>query len=164
MMRERHGFTGTATHRVWMDIRRRCYNSKHPRYKDWGGRGIVMCKEWKESFSAFLEDMGEKPEGLSIDRIDNDGNYEPGNCRWATPKEQAYNRRQKPSALGVPGVQRHHYNPNKYVAHVWDGQKSVHLGVFDTVDAAHKAHLIARDTYTNRVLEMFAILQKEGAL
>lgn len=97
----RLGRRSTPEYTSWQGMKDRCHNPKQKRFKDYGARGITVCDRWRNDFAAFLEDMGPKPSpDLSLDRINNDGNYEPGNCRWATPKEQANNARaRKPTAL-----------------------------------------------------------------
>jgi hypothetical protein len=88
------GKTITAEYRTWCAMKRRCYNPNVNNYMNYGGRGIIVCDRWINSYENFLEDMGRKPSiEYSIDRIDNNGNYEPSNCRWVTPKEQRKNQR-----------------------------------------------------------------------
>jgi hypothetical protein len=88
-----HGQKGSPTYITWRNMRARCYNPKHDNYKYYGGAGITVCDRWCESFVNFLEDMGERPDGMTIDRIDRSGNYEPCNCKWATKDTQEYNKR-----------------------------------------------------------------------
>lgn len=89
-----HGMSGSSEWHAWVNLRQRCNNTNNVNYKDYGGRGIKVCDRWNTSFENFIADMGRKPDPkLSIDRIKTDGDYEPGNCRWATAKQQYDNRR-----------------------------------------------------------------------
>ena len=94
-----HGMTGSRIYRTWKAMKTRCHNEHSPSFKNYGGRGITVCDEWKNDFQSFyeyvskLEYFGEP--GRTLDRINNDGNYEPGNVRWATRKEQQVNRRRR---------------------------------------------------------------------
>lgn len=86
------GFETTPTYRTWQSMKARCLDKNHKHYKNYGGRGIKVCDAWME-FYTFLFDMGDRPKGTTIERVDNGGNYEPGNCVWATVKQQSRNKR-----------------------------------------------------------------------
>jgi hypothetical protein len=89
-----HGMTGSPEYRTWKCIKNRCHSASGRKLKYYGGRGVSVCDRWRYSFENFLADMGRKPSPAhSIDRVDPNGHYEPGNCRWANPIEQRYSRR-----------------------------------------------------------------------
>lgn len=93
-IKAKHGMRKTPEFEAWHAMKGRCLNPKNPAFRYYGGRGITICEEWKNDFLAFYNHIGERPDSkLSIDRINNDGNYEPGNVRWATAKQQANNTR-----------------------------------------------------------------------
>lgn len=92
MAKVTHGMSESVEYRAWGLMKNRCLNPNDERYHQYGGRGITVCKEWISSFVAFFAYMGKRPDNHSLDRIDANGNYEPGNCRWATPTEQSRNR------------------------------------------------------------------------
>lgn len=88
----KHGYKGTSVYTAWVEMVRRCYNPNFKDYRRYGGRGIAVCAEWRLSFENFLKDMGEKPNGLTLGRIDNDGDYCKDNCRWESIEDQNRNK------------------------------------------------------------------------
>ncbi len=128
----------TKTYMAWKNMKARCYRRSYRDFKSYGGRWIIVCERWKSNFENFLSDMGGKPEGKSLDRINVDGNYEPSNCRWATLSEQNSNRRPRPrmyfkvnagiGKAGFRGVQIS--KSGKFVAMA--GSKTrIYLGTFE---------------------------------
>lgn len=103
-----HGMHASPLYSMWCSIKARCATPSVKAYPDYGGRGIRVCERWRDSFAAFVSDMGERPEGYEIDRIDNDGHYEPGNCRWVPRIVNARNKRNTVRAT-IDGVTRSIY-------------------------------------------------------
>lgn len=133
--RNNHGLVKTKEYSIWASIIQRCTNPKNIDYKNYGGRGINIYNEWKNNFTSFynyLENViGLKTEGMSLDRINNDGNYEPGNIRWANSVTQARNRRiRSNNKSGYTGV---HFckKTNKYISLISINRKQVYIGSFD---------------------------------
>lgn len=137
------------TYKSWNGMVRRCTNPRHRSYAYYGGRGISICERWLNSFENFLADMGIRPDHLTLDRIDNDGNYEPGNCRWATKSQQVRNRRNM-CALRIGctryiGVRRG-YKSRRWRSYARVNNKSISIGTHATALQA----AIARDEYVVR--------------
>ena len=145
-----HGLSNTRLSGIWSEIKNRTLNSKYKDYLDYGGRGITICDEWKNDFMSFynwaMSNGYEENKGLSIDRIDNDGNYEPSNCRWVSSNIQNRNKRiPKNNTSGYKGVSFKKDN-NKYVAQIRVNKKQIHLGSFLTAEEGAVA-------YNNYIIE-----------
>ena len=145
-----HGLGYTRLYRIWRNIKSRTLNTKTKRYSDYGGRGITICEEWKNDFMPFynwaMSNGYEENKGLSIDRIDNDGNYEPSNCRWTTKIIQSRNQRiRKNNTSGYKGVSYIKIRGD-YKAQIKVNYKSIYLGYFKTA-------IEAGVVYNNYIIE-----------
>lgn len=133
---------------AWVGIKTRCYNKNRPEYERYGGRGIKVCGRWLDSFENFYDDMGERPtDDHSIDRIDNDEDYSPENCRWATHEQQSRNQRlRKDNNTGIRGV-RYYKRDKMYHANISINGKNMNLGKFESFSDAAKARVDAEMKY-----------------
>lgn len=133
------GHSNHPLYHTWHRMIMRCENIKCSDYKNYGYRGIKVCPRWRGvpmGFWNFVEDMGERPEGMTLDRENVNGPYSPDNCRWATKREQASNRRQK-NKTGFTGVSK---SWNKYQASIHVDGSTIYLGLFNTLEEASQAY------------------------
>lgn len=137
----KHGMSKTNFKDVHCNMKARCDNPQHPQYADYGGRGITYCKDWKD-FTAFMNDMLDTyKEGLSLDRIRVDGNYEKDNCRWTDMGVQGHNKRKKDNTIfKFKGIRMNNGNPETLVAHIQIKGKGLYLASFSTEFEAGKAY------------------------
>ena len=146
---QKHGMYKTRLNKEYRGLKQRCYNPKNSRYDYYGGRGIKICSEWlgDEGFINFMNWSlaNGYSEGLTIDRIDVNGDYSPSNCKWTNRQEQARNRRVKSTSItGVTGVSK---RGNKYRAAITVDYKTIQLGTFETLEQAKEARLNAEEKY-----------------
>jgi len=145
---ERHGMTYSEEYKIWQGLKGRCDNPNNTNYKNYGGRGIKVCEEWQNSFESFYNHIGKRPsKKYTVDRINNDVGYEPGNVRWSTYTEQVNNRRiNKNNTSGYVGVS---WNKTLklWAAQITLNYKNIHLGYFKTIGEAIEKRKHAERVY-----------------
>jgi hypothetical protein len=138
MSKTLHGMTGTPTYISWQNMIQRCTNPKAKGYANYGGRGIKVCERWRHSLQDFYDDMGARPKGMTIHRVDLDGDYEPGNCKWATSHEQALRKRlPKTNTSGYRGV---YFDRGAWVASISLSNRAAYLGRYKTKEEAARMY------------------------
>lgn len=135
----------TSTYITWQMMLSRCHSESSTCFYKYGAKGISVCDRWRGSFESFLADMGARPQGKTIDRINSNGNYEPGNCRWANANQQAANKGK--SVRNTSGVKNIRFEKNKWRVRIGFGNKLKHIGMFDSLDLAKLAAAEAREKY-----------------
>lgn len=132
-----HGMEHTPEYKVWCAMKSRCLRPKDKAYPNYGGRGVMVCDRWLD-FANFIADMGRRPPGrMTIERLENDKGYEPGNCKWATYSEQAKNHRKSArNTSGFVGVSK---DKNRWEAYIKINGKRTHIGNYETKEAAAAA-------------------------
>ena len=152
MPKTKHNLTGTNIYHLWSSIKARCFNKNNALYHDYGGRGITLYPAWRKDLVAFYTYVKTLPDyskiGLSLDRINNDGNYEPGNLRWATSSQQALNRRPSSRAnkTGHTNIRERSSATLKFSVSINRGGIRYSLGSFKTIEEA----ISVRDTFIKR--------------
>ena len=144
----KHGLTNSREKGVYYAMKQRCYDTNSKAYKNYGGRGIEVCDRWLESFKNFYDDMGKRPGvNYSLDRINNDGNYEPNNCRWADKITQSRNKRSsKTTKSGFNGVSWDKYTQKWFVT-IGINNKTIHLGRHSELNKAIQVRKDAEAKY-----------------
>jgi len=150
-----HGRSGTKLWKTWIGINKRCKNRNDKSYLYYGGKGVKICKDWCSSnpngFSNFLRDMGECPEGMTIDRINSEGDYCKTNCKWSTKKEQSFNTKlNKRNKTGKSGVY-FLVKTGKYSAHITNNKLRINLGTYEKFEDAVKARQDAELKYYGKL-------------
>lgn len=148
-----HNLTNTPEYSTWSEMKSRCTNVNHPRYNNYGERGIQVCQKWLDSFEAFIKDVGKRPsKNHSLDRIDNDGNYTKDNVRWTNSTVQSINRRKKSTnTSGVTGVS-YNKHAKKWNANIGVNKKYINLGYYDTKEEAILARKAGEEKYHKPLL------------